>query len=694
MPTFSNSADAKFETATRPFSQITFEGVKPENNQINVAVENSAELFKIPLKMELGVGESFAGAFAIRTDSEEPEKFGIQFDFTDFSRYFSLPEGTYTFVLAGTQNKEKVIPVIIVKQDVTVNADVPENVTFNIADADKVITTKWVNRTGETLTYPSAQNATDGNCSMGISYIYYYYDDQNLGAFQLTSSPGSVADEILYGGDPGHVSALRMDMIAGYDGCYLIKLPIDFTTTIVSNTTTNWVSGEVEIAETPHNKPLNDWLASKNIYNFRYYRTGILLDGEFPATSSHFTGFGNPGFDYPCNKIHFWEPEDMQISAEFVATLYGAIFNGPEPTISSPPIVRRGDKLVCLGLNNAFNNSSDAGRVLWYKSNPETGKIIKNLSGANPYFTYDLNGTSLGNCVPMLVTIPMYPVIQYDYVGRNGEDMSIDSFNLMGGLIKINPEDAGGQTSNIKVWYNDELMCESLTEFPDIEWNWDDVGTYKYEIYTDNVLVDGEIPGYNKATLEYDMTKGNQTSPTMTSLRFKTTNGDVTDRFATPDEGIIQLTVADFDMGETLETSPISSVKVFYAPYGTDNWETLEVEEIPELFFMPGYGYFYQGELSSIKQPSDNCWYDLKVQIKDEDNAYQEQMLSPAFRIEKTGSDGLQTTEITSSNLNKIEVWTPEGKLLKQCTDTQNLKYLPRGLYIIRNGNKVTKICN
>ena len=88
-------------------------------------------------------------------------------------------------------------------------------------------------------------------------------------------------------------------------------------------------------------------------------------------------------------------------------------------------------------------------------------------------------------------------------------------------------------------------------------------------------------------------------------------------------------TIKWFEANESLKVS------LQYSPDGSDVWSSLEVKEVPELFFLPGYGNFYRASLSGVTATSGNGWFKLRIRLEDEAGNTQEQTIEPAFYIEK-----------------------------------------------------------
>ncbi len=126
-----------------------------------------------------------------------------------------------------------------------------------------------------------------------------------------------------------------------------------------------------------------------------------------------------------------------------------------------------------------------------------------------------------------------------------------------------------------------------------------------------------------------------------------------------------------------------------YAPFEQDDSEELTVREIPDLFFMPGYGYCFRAYPDTIDKSSTNGWYDLRFTLTDAEGNYQTQTISPAFHLDTlSGVDGPYMQEASAG----WEVWTVDGKLVKKTDSIEATEGLPGGVYIIKNPKEAKKI--
>lgn len=279
------------------------------------------------------------------------------------------------------------------------------------------------------------------------------------------------------------------------------------------------------------------------------------------------------------------------------------------------------------------------------------------------------------------------------YVGRVGESRVIDMDYL---------------TMVIK--RNEEIVFEGL--FRDYL-DWERQNAYQEHeqgllalTYTDrNIAVDG-LPGYNIGTVTYDENKEDKNFPTLQMLWFKNSEGFITSKFDNAEDGIIELSGADFNWhndenGFYYTPGPVE-LTVEYSPNNAEEWITLDVEEIPELFYWPGYGYFWRGNLSQVEATSENGWFDLRVSMIDEAGNSQVQSFGPAFYIAD------KATGVTAAKSDNLKVWLDGNRIRTSGADNviltlygadgrimsvgNDLGEIPSGLWIVKAeaGNEST----
>lgn len=263
-------------------------------------------------------------------------------------------------------------------------------------------------------------------------------------------------------------------------------------------------------------------------------------------------------------------------------------------------------------------------------------------------------------------------VMSTQHWGRNGENIGSGNYNTTL-IAKYNGEE---------IW-NGKHALDSL---PNAWCGTNPDGAYELEFTNANVAVDG-ITGKNVTTVYFDQRKEDQNPPVVSMLQFRDGENNVTDRFDTPECGVIMFAGGDFEPKTITymteygyesswnykECQPMT-VEVSYAPYGSNEWRPLEgVEHQEEYDDIPGMGFFYQGSLSSVNRESENGWFDLKFRLVDEAGNWQEQTLSPAFRIDNLVQSAV--TEVRDSDAHEVARYSIDGKRV----DTSH-----RGVTIIR----------
>lgn len=299
-----------------------------------------------------------------------------------------------------------------------------------------------------------------------------------------------------------------------------------------------------------------------------------------------------------------------------------------------------------------------------------------------PAYSFDASQLTepLGNSAPILVLLPRGYRLKSDethskwlyvwpqaYIGRFGEVRMCD-FWMMNAKMKRD----GEVIYDTDCYYNlDNWTYRNLSDGHE-------KGIFEAEYTNTNVLVDGEIQGYNKTYIIIDERNEDLCMPNMQMLIFKDTDGNITDRFASPSEGIMEFSAGDFnwETDQAYYTCAEPIVKVEYSPYQKEDYDGIEVEEVPENYYMPGFGHFYRGSLKDLDRPSDNGWYDLRFTLTDAAGNKMVQTLSPAFFVEgqsvlsEIDSDRLRmeiegnVIVIKGKDIAEINLYAVDGKLV------------------------------
>jgi hypothetical protein len=339
------------------------------------------------------------------------------------------------------------------------------------------------------------------------------------------------------------------------------------------------------------------------------------------------------------------------------------------------------DVVLANWLNDLDNGRIDDLDLEWDESE-QTLKMYP-YSPSHPAFTYPIERMKgkWGNSSPVLITNPRQyefsytyndevgnPMtfngirneLKYQYRGRYGEITSDHRRNAHV-TMKLDGECVYDGPGFLEEHHFEEMYTsmDFLAQFPELF-----SGVVDATITTEAVKVD-DMPGSNKAQLHYTAGAEDETPPTMTMLHFKDSNGDVTDRFATADDGTVEFSAADFNFFYTpdgdcsyFRHAP-ETVEVSYSPYGEDNWNELPVEELPE-YYWPVMGWFYRGSLAGVTGQAEKGWFDLKFRLEDAAGNWQEQVVSPAFRIDDLAYSSVAT--VGSGNAHEVARYNLAGQ--------------------------------
>lgn len=294
----------------------------------------------------------------------------------------------------------------------------------------------------------------------------------------------------------------------------------------------------------------------------------------------------------------------------------------------------------------------------------ESGRDIMELPSwpTHPVFSYPVEKKkeNLGSNCPLLVA---YPYQFEETRGTNTTRYFVFSLNYAG---RYGEAKAGASRADVKIKLNgnDLLIAEgAFTTTVDELLN----GVVDATIVKEGVVVDvDDMEGSNKAQLHYTAGAEDQNPPTVTMLHFKDGDENVTDRFATAADGTLEFSAGDFNyfitpvshIGTWFRNAP-ETVEVSYSPYGEDAWSELSLEEVPENYW-PRMGWFYTAPLASVAGQGLNGWFDLKIRLTDAAGNWQEQIISPAFRIDDLAYSSVAS--VGSSNAHEVARYNLAGQ--------------------------------
>lgn len=264
--------------------------------------------------------------------------------------------------------------------------------------------------------------------------------------------------------------------------------------------------------------------------------------------------------------------------------------------------------------------------------------ILEQPFTCHPRFTWEWNYVSgeypcFGNSTPSMTVMMLWnerylgSSSEIYHLGRFGESRTCDK-PLTWVTVERNGENVMyGNQYEFQKWCAQEFTQPRPS------------GKYVFTLENDNVLVDG-MQGLNTTVVNVNASLQDHEPPSLTMLNFRDENDNITDRFKTPGEGTLEFSAVDFhsDINSYnvpyLTGWPLEKLKVEYSPMGEDSFTELAVEEVPEYYFMPEFGYFYRGSLSPVTMASANGWFKLRITMEDGAGNSQVQTIEPAFHIE------------------------------------------------------------
>lgn len=312
-----------------------------------------------------------------------------------------------------------------------------------------------------------------------------------------------------------------------------------------------------------------------------------------------------------------------------------------------------------------------------------------NVMAFNPYLEYYIPSgaeETWGNSVPIVLASIGYrhntdSRLQFAFIGRKGENRYIDNINCK---FKMT---ADGEVISERAYY----------AYRDYE-NWRMIpgdfrstkAEYVITIEDENVLVDG-MQGYNKTKIYYDSNMSSANPPALRSLQFRDAEGNITDRFNSFDDAVVEFYAGDFEMGQCdgsnycfFNYGALNDAIAEYAPHGSGEWHSLYPDEVPELFTPVAYGALYRAPLSDVTAESEDGWYDLRIKLYDNNDNYQIQEISPAFKLSKP--DGISAPAVMQSLAGRdVEVFNMQGIcVFNGMYDNLHNNNLPAGVYLVR----------
>lgn len=617
---------------------------------------------------DLPIYQELSGLFALEaTGTDTGLYYGLSEEEGDHVYTFNLPDGDYDFYV-GVILGEYEGTAVLTLDDVHVDSDM--SLSLQVSSAIHRTDIMHIAPDGSELhmqygypggSVPHAQLNASVSHLGNLIYTQGHSTDTEGMTYFLCNNPES------------RFNITRLDLMMSPFGFLNMIIPVDFSKEVASTDTENWMTAEETFTETPANARLREFYASQGQPDYHY-----VFSPCFMIYNGRLNGFGGLGtFDPACesNRVSVWQPAGYDGAHEIWPVPTGASLTGWGADVAGLPLRRTADGFRQAGLNVLPNR-----QIFMCYDSPSPGPEYD-------AFALPVPEIPLGNCAPMLVFYPEEEYYDFTYTGRHGESMSQSS-----GYYTL-PDPGywdnifGSRLCDLKLYGDQTLVCDSRYDFPyDIYWQ--DNKNYRIEIFTDNVLVDGSVPGFNRteATMR-SANLENSMPPTLTSLRVLDADGNLNDRLPLPEECTVAFTAGHFSYGsnyvemyEFAECEDVECVSVEFAPRGTDDFKPLDVTQEGETI-RPGYGTPFIAALDKVDVESADGWYDLRISIKDAYEGTQTQTISPAFHLE--GLSGINSVT-SASTADDEEYFTLQGI---RCKDMS-----APGIYIVRKADGRTRM--
>lgn len=614
-------------------------------------------------------GQEVQNVLAISADPQRPVMYEVPKSGNVYEA--DVEAGLYDVVVYIKSDNEDT-QIFLFKEDENITSN--KRILLNQRNATISTTISRTSPTGIELTLPVAGDP--GNCTIADHLLMLRHKDFGTLLQDETAAFRKVCTRIQTNLIPQRFTMTRMDAYTWEEGPAFMVIPVDFGNEINGPSEINWHEVGASFAGTPMS---DAWKAVQEPPLFN-------MTGYFVVADHHcnaYVGVGNYNHELPTDRMYYWVPEGYDGYYEYYPVLRENLIEMADASVSSMPYKMTADGLMPSGLNLSGSGSL----MLTNGMIPAEG---------HPRFREALpEGAKLANAVPALVCIPSSTAetgwdngFMYDFTGRHGEQLGIDAYNFTDILTDAELEQIGGYHRTIRVTRDGTEICTSPDKF--VKWlNWGHGNSYGMEMEMNNVLIDGEIPGSNTASLIYKAADG--FIPTLTSLQLRD-NDIVTDRFDKGEHATLELTAATFSFvsQRNFTFKAPSGVKAEYAPHGDSEFSELTLTEVPENFYLPGYGTYYQAKLDKIDRKSDDKWYDLRITVEGEGGAVQTQTLSPAFRLEKPENLGCVTS--LASEHGGCDIYSVDGRVVLRGVDGTSECDLEPGIYVVTGDGTTRKI--
>ena len=613
-------------------------------------------------------GQEIQNVLAISAEAQHP----VMYEAVKSGNvYFSDIEPGIYDILVYIKSDNGDSQIFLFKEDVEISGN--KRLMLNQRNATISTTISRKSPSGTELKLPAAGDP--GNCSIADHILMLRHNDFGTLLMDETAAFGKACGHIQTNLIPQRFSMTRMDAFAWEEGPALMVIPVDFGNEVNGPTEGNWHTVSASFAGTPMS---DAWKALQEPPAFA-------MTGYFVVDNLHsnaYVGMGNYNHEFPTDRLHYWVPEGYEGCYEYYPVLRDNLIMMADASVTSMPYRMTADGLTPSGLNIAASGTLVHSEGLI----PAQG---------HPCFSDPLpEDAKLANAVPALICLPSSTEysewdhgFQYDFTGRYGEQLGIDAYNMTDVLTDSELEQIGGYRRKLKVTCDGTEICSSPGDF--VKWlDWRNGSSYSMEMEMTNVLIDGAIEGSNTASLTYGASDG--FIPTLTALQLRD-NGIVTDRFDRGEHATLELTAAtfSFENQHSLTFKAPSAVKAEYAPHGDEVFAELTLTEVPENFYLPGYGTYYTASLENVDRKSDDKWYDLRITVEGAEGAVQTQTLSPAFRMENPKNTGCVTSVASEHG---CDIYSVDGRVVLRGVGGTSECDLEPGIYVVTGDGTTRKI--
>ncbi len=637
------------------------------------------------------------------------EYYSENYELEKGSNILLVPEGTYDIIVSYTEwdtrlNYQWPLRYLcVVREQVTVN----QNMTLNIAaseaknhihfqtltiDGEPAYTGKWTIDENENWTELEPGNVDEVHCTTRIGCREYRYETGQYTNFGVTVVGEG---ETLQQASGESLADIFINDVSDRYNFYTYRIATKDNNVYTSTCELlDGVSSDVTISNDPSKFELfeetfqvpqrqnEEKYASFTYSAMPYYFdicwiTTVHLDAPLDENET-FKCYVSASAD-ECNTFfpHFVPLVQMKT---ITTTPWGTLKEDYVPILTSMPLTKTNGHTVFANNGAGSFYASKYTEDFTHFEYGYSEEINENLNDyvkmyprnwpSHPAFTYPIDKKKdiLGNNCPILVSNPLLYEMTYSWPDENGTPTSFTyhyfdfNYDYIGRYGEKRPQDITDAEFTIKVNGEDFGTGQGFTRYVlDTQIS----GEVDATICNEAVIVD-DMTGSNNAQLHYYAGVEDQNPPTVTMLHFKDTNGDVTDRFVEADKGMLEFCAGDFNfmltpiMGYAVYTRQApESVEVSYSPYGEDNWNELAVEEVSENYW-PVMGWFYSGSLAGVTGEGLNGWFDLKIRLTDAAGNWQEQVLSPAFRIDDHAYSSVAT--LRDNNAHEVARYNLAGQ--------------------------------